>query len=98
MCFITVTIHLFISGLAGSGLLFAFTPEEFRGSLGALSLNSKISPGVGFAIEVLLTYEFIWTVLTTTDPLRKFTGFQPPFAIGMSVMIGLLMGVRILTR
>ena len=95
MCFITFTIYLFVSGLAGSGLLFVFTPEEFRGSLGALSLNSKISPGVGFVIEVILTYQFIWTVLATTDPLRKFADFQAPFAIGMSVMIGLLMGVRI---
>ena len=85
-----------ISALAGAWILYAITPEEYQGSLGALSLHPKLSTGIGLVIELILTFQLIWTVIASTDPIRKFTGFQAPIAIGMSVTIGLLMGVSLI--
>ena len=81
--------------MAGAWILYAITPEEYQGSLGALSLHIKLSTGVGLVIELILTFQLIWTVIASTDPIRKFVGFQAPIAIGMSVTIGLLMGVSL---
>lgn len=84
----------YISGLTGGWTLYVFTHERYRGSLGALELHPELSTGIGFEIELILTFQLIWTVIASTDPIRKFSGFQAPTAFGMSVTMGLLMGVR----
>ena len=84
-----------LPGVAGAALLYAVTPVAYRsqGNLGALFLHEEVNPGVGVVIEAVLTYQFIFVVVSSTDPIRNMTGFQAPFAIGLSVGIGLLMGV-----
>ena len=84
----------YTSGLTGAWILYLFTPKRYRGSLGALELHPELSAGIGFVIELILTFQLIWTVVASTDPIRKFSGFQAPTAIGISVTMGLLMGVR----
>ena len=88
-------LHVLVSGLTGAMLIYTFTPPKFRGALGVLSLHPDLTPQFGFVIEVLITFQLIWTATASKDPIRKFTGFQAPFAIGMSVTIGLMTGVRL---
>ncbi|XP_057289603.1 aquaporin-5-like [Hydractinia symbiolongicarpus] len=82
-----------LGSVAGCGLLYLYTPENFRGTLGALSVHKDISPGIACAVEITLTFQLIWTVMASTDPIKNFTGFQAPLAIGLSVGIGLLVGI-----
>jgi len=82
-----------VGSTAGSALLYVFTPEEFRGSLGVLQLHPKVSAVTGCAIEAILTYVLIWTILSSGDPIRGFTGYQASYAIGLSVTVGMLMGI-----
>lgn len=96
MTYLLLNAELLITfsiGVAGCGLLYVYTPENFRGTLGALSIHKDISAGIGCAVEITLTFQLIWTVMASTDPIKKFTGFQAPLAIGLSVGIGLLVGV-----
>ena len=82
-----------IIGAGGAALLYIYTPSKFRATLGALTLHQDIPTGYGVLIELTLTFVLIWTVISSTDPVRNFTGFQAPLAIGLSVAIGLMMGV-----
>jgi len=93
--FIYILFPALSSGVGGAALLYAVTPSAYRndGHLGSLFLHEEIDAGVAVVIEVVLTYQFIFVVISSTDPIRNMTGFQAPFAIGLSVGIGLLMGV-----
>ena len=71
-------------------------PRRVSGITWCAFVTSKIIERVALVIELILTFQLIWTVIASTDPIRKFTGFQAPIAIGMSVTIGLLMGVSLI--
>lgn len=88
---------ILILGVGGSALLYAVTPAPYRskGDLGALTIHPEISDGVAIVIEAVLSYQYILVCISSVDPIRKMTGFQAPLAIGLSIGIGLLMGVRI---
>lgn len=81
--------------VGGAAILYAVTPSSHRsnGNLGALTIHEEINAGVAVFIEIVLTFQFIFVVISSTDPIRSMNGFQAPFAIGLSVGIGLLMGV-----
>lgn len=50
----------------------------------------------GFAVEMLITFQFIWTVFATTDPDRTDAQGSPALAIGISIAIGHLLAVSCL--
>ncbi len=80
-------------GAGGAALLYAVTPPKFRpsdaqGVLGSMVVHEEVSSGMAVVIEVVLTYQFILVVISSTDPIRNMNGFQAPFAIGLSVGIG----------
>lgn len=83
--------------MGGVALLYGVTPAPYRtkGDLGALTIHPEISDGVAIVIEAVLSYQYILVCISSVDPIRKMTGFQAPLAIGLSIGIGLLMGVRI---
>ncbi|XP_057290323.1 lens fiber major intrinsic protein-like [Hydractinia symbiolongicarpus] len=80
-------------GLSGAGLLYLYTPREVRQHIGVLSLNPLISDGIGFVIEMTLTFLLMWTVLATRDRKNGYIGFQAPLAIGFSVTVGIMLGL-----
>lgn len=63
------------------------------GGLGSLSIHPDVSLGAAFIIELILTYQLIFVIVSSTDPDNHMTGFQPPLVIGLSVGIALLIGV-----
>jgi len=76
-----------------TALLYAYIPPNIRGELGALKHHPDISPGIGFLIELTISYQMMLVIVSSTDPVRGHTGFQAPFAIGLSVTIALMMGI-----
>ena len=72
-----------------------YSPKSMRGNLGVMSLHAEISDGIGFTMEMTLTFVLMWTVLTGTDPDKKFSGFQTPLAIGFAITVGILTGVSV---
>ncbi|XP_066933062.1 lens fiber major intrinsic protein-like [Clytia hemisphaerica] len=96
--FIFYVVAQCLGSAGGAALLYAVTPPKFRpsdaqGVLGSIFVHEEVGSGMAVVIEVVLTYQFIFVVISSTDPIRNMNGFQAPFAIGLSVGIGLLMGV-----
>lgn len=80
-------------GVAGAGLLYLYTPENARGQLGALSLHEGLPSGIGFVIEMTLTFLLMWVVCAAMDPEKNLNGFQAPLSVGVAVIVAMLMGV-----
>ncbi|XP_034468462.1 aquaporin-1-like [Hippoglossus hippoglossus] len=80
-----------LGAVAGSAVVYGIGPET-TDSVGVNKLNA-ITPCQGLAIEFLLTLQLVLCVLAVTDKRRNVGGFAP-LAIGLSVGLGHLAGVR----
>ncbi|XP_022613976.1 aquaporin-1-like [Seriola dumerili] len=80
-----------LGAVAGSAIVYGIRPET-TDSLGVNKLNG-ISPGQGYVIEFLLTLQLVLCVLAVTDKRRDVSGYAP-LAIGLSVGLGHLAGIR----
>lgn len=79
---------------AGAGLLYLYTPEKVRGHLGTLSVHGDISSGIGFLIELTMTFIVMMAVMTTRDPANGMTSrVQSSAVVGVSFIAVLLMGI-----
>nr|XP_057924295.1 aquaporin-4-like [Doryrhamphus excisus]XP_057924296.1 aquaporin-4-like [Doryrhamphus excisus] len=78
--------------VAGAGLLFSVTPESKRGGFGVSSVG-EISPGTALVVELVLTFQLVFTIFATCDSKRTDLGGSASLAIGLSVTIGHLMGI-----
>ncbi|XP_036374907.1 aquaporin-4-like [Megalops cyprinoides] len=77
-----------LGAVAGAGLLYLATPTTVRGGLGVTSVNSSISLGQAFMVELLITFELVFTVFATCDPKRGDLTGSAALAIGFAVSIG----------
>uniref|UniRef100_A0A3Q3B400 Aquaporin-4 n=1 Tax=Kryptolebias marmoratus TaxID=37003 RepID=A0A3Q3B400_KRYMA len=77
-----------LGAITGAGILYLVTPAAVRGSLGVTMVNSKISLGHALLIELLITFELVFTVFATCDPKRTDLGGSASLAIGFAVAIG----------
>ncbi|XP_018532059.1 aquaporin-4 isoform X2 [Lates calcarifer] len=82
-----------LGAITGAGILYLVTPAALRGSLGVTTVNSKISLGHGFLVELLITFELVFTVFATCDPKRTDLGGSAGLAIGFAVAIGHLFAI-----
>nr|XP_046265510.1 aquaporin-4-like [Scatophagus argus] len=82
-----------LGAITGAGILFLVTPAAVRGSLGVTTVNSNISVGHGFLVELLITFELVFTVFATCDPKRTDLGGSAGLAIGFAVTIGHLFAI-----
>jgi aquaporin TIP len=63
-----------------------------QAKLGAPLLNSQISPGAGFVVEVVLTFFLVWVIFATAaDPRGTFKSVAG-LAIGFTITLDVLMG------
>jgi aquaporin TIP len=63
-----------------------------RAKLGAPLLNSQVSVGAGFVVEVLLTFFLVWVIFATAaDPGGAFKSIAG-LAIGFTITLDVLMG------
>lgn len=56
-------------------------------------VNSSLSAGHGLLVELLITFELVFTVFATCDPRRTDLGGSAGLAIGFAVAIGHLFAV-----
>lgn len=60
-----------------------------------LQVNTEISTGHAIVIELIITFELVFTVFATCDPKRIDLKGSAALAIGLSVCIGHLFAVSI---
>ncbi|XP_066532619.1 aquaporin-4 isoform X2 [Hoplias malabaricus] len=82
-----------LGAIVGAAILYGVTPPAVRGSLGVTSVNAGISAGHALVIELLITFELVFTVFATCDPKRSDLKGSSSLAIGLSVCIGHLFAV-----
>ena len=67
-------------------------PSPFRGDMGVATLESHVTVLQSLGIQFLTTFLFVLTFFATVDPNRPTLGSQP-LAVGLSMMLGHLVGV-----
>lgn len=82
-----------LGAITGAGILYIVTPAAVRGSFGVTTVNSNISLGHGLLVELLITFELVFTVFATCDPKRTDLGGSAGLAIGFAVAIGHLFAI-----
>ena len=58
-------------------------------------MNSQISVGHALVVELLITFELVFTVFATCDPKRSDLNGSAGLAIGFAVAIGHLFAVGV---
>uniref|UniRef100_A0A3Q3M0P9 Aquaporin 4 n=2 Tax=Mastacembelus armatus TaxID=205130 RepID=A0A3Q3M0P9_9TELE len=82
-----------LGAITGAGILYLVTPAAVRGSLGLTTVNSNISLGHALLVELLITFELVFTVFATCDPKRSDLKGSVGLAIGFAVVIGHLFAI-----
>ncbi|XP_058497996.1 aquaporin-4 isoform X1 [Solea solea] len=80
-----------LGAITGAGILYLVTPAALRGSLGVTTVNIPV--GYGLLVELLITFELVFTVFATCDPKRTDLGGSAALAIGFAVTIGHLFAI-----
>ncbi|KAM8966558.1 aquaporin-4-like [Pelodytes ibericus] len=81
-----------LGAISGAGLLYLITPQNVIGSLGVTVVNERLSVGHGLFIELLITFQLVFTISAACDP--KVKDKSSILAIGISVMIGHLFAIN----
>ncbi|CAM4692089.1 unnamed protein product [Leuciscus chuanchicus] len=82
-----------LGAIVGAAILYGVTPESVRGGLGVTSVNTEISTGHAIVVELIITFELVFTVFATCDPKRSDLKGSAALAIGLSVCIGHLFAI-----
>jgi len=76
-----------LGGVAGSGIIYACTPESARGGFGVTSLGKDVTPGQGFALELLFTFFLVFFVLSITDDKKNTEPYGTTLGIGVMILV-----------
>ncbi|KAM9323378.1 aquaporin-4 [Pholidichthys leucotaenia] len=82
-----------LGAVTGAGILYIVTPAGVRGNMGVTAVSSKISVGQGFLVELLITFELVFTIFASCDPKRTDLGGSASLAIGFAVAVGHLFAI-----
>ncbi|XP_077340436.1 aquaporin-5-like [Lithobates pipiens] len=82
-----------LGGLAGAGILWGVVPPAVRGNLAINALSNNTTPGLGFVVEMILTFQLVLCIFATTDARRSDNVGSPSISIGLSVTLGHLIGI-----
>ncbi|XP_053323271.1 aquaporin-4-like [Spea bombifrons] len=80
-----------LGAISGAGLLYLITPLNVIGNLGVTKVNESLSVGCGLLIELITTFQLVFTISAACDPKNKN---KQPLVIGISVMIGHLFAIN----
>ncbi|KAM4689393.1 aquaporin-4-like [Discoglossus pictus] len=83
-----------LGAITGAGLLYIITPANVIGNLGVTEVNERLSIGRGLLIEILITFQLVFTICSVCDPTRKDIIGSPALAIGISVTVGHLFAIN----
>ncbi|KAM9790774.1 uncharacterized protein ACBT44_019199, partial [Syngnathus typhle] len=82
-----------VGAVAGAGIVRLATPPDFRENLGVTGLGKNVSGGFGLLVELVLTFQLVFTIFASCDPKRTDLGGSTALAIGVSVSIGHFAGI-----
>ncbi|XP_063057061.1 aquaporin-4-like isoform X2 [Engraulis encrasicolus] len=82
-----------LGAMIGAGILYAVTPTAVRGGLGVTKVNPSMSVGSGLLVELLITFQLLFTICATCDPKREDLKGSAALAIGLSVCTGHLFAI-----
>ncbi|XP_075055232.1 aquaporin-5-like [Mixophyes fleayi] len=82
-----------LGGLAGAGILYGVVPPAVRGNLAINTLSNNTTPGLGFVVEMILTFQLVLCIFASTDNRRADQVGSPALSIGLSVTLGHLVGI-----
>uniref|UniRef100_A0A8C5LTE0 Aquaporin-2 n=1 Tax=Leptobrachium leishanense TaxID=445787 RepID=A0A8C5LTE0_9ANUR len=82
-----------IGGVMGAALLHEFAPSDVKGSFGLNQPANETTPGQALSIEVVLTLQLVLCIFASTDSRRNDNVGSPAISIGLSVVLGHLLGI-----
>lgn len=82
-----------LGALVGAAILYGVTPASVRGGMGVTTVNPNINVGHALVVELIITFELVFTVFATCDPKRDDLKGSAGLAIGLSVCIGHLFAI-----
>ncbi|KAJ8360761.1 hypothetical protein SKAU_G00172860 [Synaphobranchus kaupii] len=82
-----------LGAAAGTAILYVVTPKAVGGPFGATVLSASVSLLQAVAVELLITFQLVFTVFTTCDPRHSELKGSAALAIGFAVVIGHLFAV-----
>ncbi|XP_054713803.1 aquaporin AQPAe.a-like [Uloborus diversus] len=74
-----------LGATVGAGLLKLVTPKVLNAGLGVTSVDSRMTVGQAVALEMLITFVLVFTVMAVTDSSRLDVKGSAPLAIGFSI-------------
>ncbi|MEE6464147.1 hypothetical protein FKM82_006196 [Ascaphus truei] len=83
-----------LGAIAGAGILYLVTPSDVAGNLGATKVNEKLSSGHGLLIELIITFQLVFTICASCDSKRNDITGTVALAIGFSVAVGHLFAIN----
>uniref|UniRef100_A0A8C5P7C9 Aquaporin-5 n=1 Tax=Leptobrachium leishanense TaxID=445787 RepID=A0A8C5P7C9_9ANUR len=82
-----------LGALAGAGILYGVVPASIRGNLAINTLSNGTTPGIGVAVELILTFQLVICIFASTDNRRSDNIGSPALSIGLSITLGHLIGI-----
>ncbi|XP_056453283.1 aquaporin-4-like isoform X1 [Gadus chalcogrammus] len=82
-----------LGAVVGAAVLSLVTPSAVSGGLGVTMVNPKISVGHALVVELLITFQLVFTIFATCDPKRTDLGGSASLSIGLAVVIGHLFAI-----
>ncbi|XP_075069558.1 aquaporin-4 isoform X1 [Mixophyes fleayi] len=83
-----------LGAIAGAGILYLVTPSKVIGNLGVTKVNELLSPGHGLLVELIITFQLLFTICASCDSKRNDITGSVALAIGFSVAIGHLFAIN----
>ncbi|XP_018427385.1 PREDICTED: aquaporin-2-like [Nanorana parkeri] len=82
-----------LGAVIGAALLSEFAPPEIKGAFGVNLPSNNATPGQALAIEIVLTLQLVLCIFASTDSRRSDDTGSPALSIGLSVVLGHLLGI-----
>ncbi|XP_069478436.1 aquaporin-4-like [Ambystoma mexicanum] len=83
-----------LGAILGAGTLYLVTPTDVIGDLGATMVNAKLSAGHGLLVELIITFQLVFTIFASCDSKRNDVTGSAALAIGFSVTVGHLFAIN----
>ncbi|CAI9557408.1 unnamed protein product [Staurois parvus] len=82
-----------LGAVIGAALLSEFVSPEIKGGFGVNQPSNNVTSGQALAIEIVLTFQLVLCIFGSTDSQRSDNIGSPALSIGLSVVLGHLLGI-----
>ncbi|TFK12333.1 decaprenyl-diphosphate synthase subunit 1 [Platysternon megacephalum] len=83
-----------LGAIVGAGILYLVTPPSLVGGLGVTTVHGDLSAGHGLLVELIITFQLVFTIFASCDSKRSDVTGSVALAIGFSVAIGHLFAIN----